>query len=965
MRALHLVIVLGLFTAICHSQTDLVRYDMTNIYIEKGDYYASKKDFKKAIVYYNLAFNRDNNYEALLKKAETYTSMKFYDHAAECYRIVFKSEFKVPNEYRLKYAFLLLENKDIRGFEKWLAEYNKEVYSEIYDYTSGTEVRKRLYIDTTYVIVENEGVLNTYESEICPALYKDRVLFASTRKNLAGDQGNDDYTLYSAIRLNNGQLGKLNIFNRSLNSSENESSVCIPDFAKNMYITRSTARNANLKTYISNIPASITDKSDLKEFTIEGFSSIGQIAFNSNGTKMYFTSNSPGGNGGLDIYSSDYINNKWDTPQNLGSKINSGKDEMYPFILNDTILYFTSDGHNGLGGLDLYYVNLNQKNSSPVNLGNKVNSAYDDFCLVFSPSGLTGYFSSNRPGGFGKEDIYRLHLLSLKIKNPALQPKKRYYEPRKIALYLSDGEEYDIASKDNAGFNFGFLPQEAYKMVIRHEDPLATNVIDNDELSEEQREKAFLNPKPLERTDIELQSGMKYQFTVGMNPISHEYLNELNDMSKDYQNKNADIIDLTALAKELLLAEGEVYTIRFIKDVNQPAEPKTKEITTLAVNDQTVPVSGRSFFIVLPLDIEVNFNVQTDIGYFKETYNPKKVGEVRVDTDPVQEVEPIIEAGFPILVNTESLNEAPNKLLAREFSVIPGTFYMLSLSKSFPGTDKKLEVFVPLTKGVKYNIGSDVMNSNEYNQEVVEMIKEQAKNEVEDEERIDISILSKELDITAQDSVIFSLMPVKRKGAQASDANNVPTVLEVDGKKYSITSNDKLRIMLTLDENKMANIRTDLSFVKENFEPSTIALKVDNTTISEDVAEESKNIITDPVFDVIVVNFNLNEYSIRDDARSILENKVVNALKGDNRLYVTIKGYTDPLGNAAYNEKLSENRAVSVKDFLVSNGIGENRIRTFSFGAEISLQDGQNWEDMSQEELQQYRKVEIVIYLPK
>lgn len=92
---------------------------------------------------------------------------------------------------------------------------------------------------------------------------------------------------------------------------------------------------------------------------------------------------------------------------------------------------------------------------------------------------------------------------------------------------------------------------------------------------------------------------------------------------------------------------------------------------------------------------------------------------------------------------------------------------------------------------------------------------------------------------------------------------------------------------------------------------------------------------------------------------------MIKVLKGDSRLYVTIKGYSDPLGDAAYNVKLSQNRAQAVKDFLINNGIGENRIRTFSYGASQALKDGVRWEDLSEEELQKYRKVEIVIYLPK
>jgi OOP family OmpA-OmpF porin len=82
-------------------------------------------------------------------------------------------------------------------------------------------------------------------------------------------------------------------------------------------------------------------------------------------------------------------------------------------------------------------------------------------------------------------------------------------------------------------------------------------------------------------------------------------------------------------------------------------------------------------------------------------------------------------------------------------------------------------------------------------------------------------------------------------------------------------------------------------------------------------------------------------------------------------LYVTIKGYTDALGNPDYNLNLSKRRAESVKEFLSSNGIGESRIRTLSFGASHLLEKNKDWKAMSEQELRKYRKVEIIIYLPK
>ena len=968
MRALLVLFLFGLLYNISYSQTDATILDVRNIFDEKGDYYLDKKEYQKAIVYYNMAYKKDaNNYYSVLRKAEAFTNIDLYDQAAECYRIIFETNLQITNEYRLRYALLLLKNKDITGFEEWMGKYNEIVRDEIYHYMTSTEVRAKMYKDSSVVIVENESALNTLESEIAPAVYRHKVLFASNRKNLSGSAGSGYYDFFSASYGDDGRLGRLNKYNASLNSAQNESSIFFSDITNSLYFTRGTLPGSKLKSYVANIPATVLDALDIREFTIEGFSSIGHIACNSTGTKMYFVSEAPGGFGGLDIYSSDLVGGKWSKPKNLGTNINTGKDEMYPFVLNDTILYFSSAGHSGLGGLDLYSVNLNQANNAPKNLGSKVNSEYDDYSLSFSPGGLTGYFCSNRPGGFGKEDIYRVHLLDLKVKLAAYKFKKKtLMEAGKINLYLSNGDEYNIASEDKSGFDFTFQPEEAYRMVIQHENPSANNVIYNKKLTADQRRKEFLNPKPLERTDIRLQGGQKYQFTAGMKPISAEYKNALYGMSKGYQNtSNSSTIDLTALAKELLLTKGEIYTIHFVKDDNLISGSKAKAESSLVINDEIIPVAGRSFFIVLPLDIEVNFNIQTDIAHFKETFSPNKVGAVHVDATPVYKMEPEqVSEGFPILVNTEAFGDitSDKKILATELNIIPGTMYILTYGKI--GSGPQDQIVVPLTKGVKYNLGTAALSKKEFNNALTQMTAGHTGN-LPNEELIDISVLSKELNVLSEEDIVFHLIPARQIASQVTDARNVLTTLSVDGRKFFVTNKVMMQVNLKLEQDKKVNIQTDLAYVQENFEPSVIAIKADTTSFRSDLAEKNKNRITDPVFDVIIVNFNLNEYSIRPDAKNIIENKVIQVLKGDSRLYVTIKGYTDPLGDAAYNEILSKNRAIAVKDFLASNGIGENRIRTFSYGESLALTEGAKWEDLSESELAKHRKVEIVIYLPK
>lgn len=962
MRTLLVIFLFGLFNNICFSQKEASIYDVRNIYDEKGDYYFDKKEYKKAIVYYNMAYKKDaDNYYSVLKKAEAFTSLGLLDQAIESYRIIFETTLYIPNDIRLRFANLLLKNKDIKGFEKWMAKYNEIVESEISGYLSSTETRAKMYKDSSYVIVENESIINTEESEISPAVYENKLVFASTRKNLSGSKGNDFYNLYSAQYLHEGQLGRLNKYNKNLNSDRSETSVAFSTREDNLYFTRSSTPSRNLKTYVSYIPKDVNESLDINQFKIEGFTgSIGHATFNSNGTLMYFVSEAPGGSGGLDIYTSKLAAGKWNKPVNLGATINSANNEMYPFVVNDSLLYFTSDRPGGFGGLDLYSVSLVKENSAPKNLGNKVNTKYDDYSLSFSPGGLTGYFCSNRPGGFGKEDIYRLQLLDLKVKYAAYRHKKRTsMESNKINLYLSSGEEFNIASEGNTGFNFSFQPEENYKMVIQHENVLANNIINNNKLSDSQKRKEFLTPQPIEKTEIRLQTGMKYQFNAGMKPISSDFKQALENMSDEYDNPGGNTIDLTALAKELLLRDGEIYTIQFVKDDGRPEAAKSKEESSLFINNQTISTAGNSFFIVLPLDIEANFNIKTDIAHFKESFNPKKVGALKVDAEPVLKEEVVSEAadGFPILVNTESFGEiAPKqRISATELTIVPGTMYILTLAKTGENAGKFPDIVIPLTKGVKYNLGTEAQSQSDFNNTLSSMSTGKTDP---DEELIDISVLSKELDILSQKDIVFNLIPAVKLASQTTDTRNVVTTLDVDGRKYYVTDRQKLQVNLKLDHTKKVNIQTDLSYVKENFDASTIAMTVDTKSFNDDI-------ITDPVFDVIVVNFDLNEYALRPDAKNIIDSKLIQVLKEDSRLYVTIKGYTDGLGDAEHNKKLSRDRSHTVKDYLASKGIGENRIRTFSFGESLSLEKGVKWEDLSESELQKHRKVEIVIYIPE
>jgi outer membrane protein OmpA-like peptidoglycan-associated protein len=136
--------------------------------------------------------------------------------------------------------------------------------------------------------------------------------------------------------------------------------------------------------------------------------SVGHPAVSSDGRTLYFSSNMPGSKGGSDIFVSHFEDGVWSSPKNLGAKINTTGQELFPYLYNDTTLYFSSNGHPGFGGLDIFYLNLKDLkdvNQTIVHLKKPVNSAADDFGICLDAKGNSGFFSSNRSGE-GNDDIF-------------------------------------------------------------------------------------------------------------------------------------------------------------------------------------------------------------------------------------------------------------------------------------------------------------------------------------------------------------------------------------------------------------------------------------------------------------------------------------------------------------------------------------------------------------------------------
>jgi outer membrane protein OmpA-like peptidoglycan-associated protein len=201
--------------------------------------------------------------------------------------------------------------------------------------------------------------------------------------------------------------------------------------------------------------------------------SVGQPWMNESGDTMYFVSNMSGGFGGTDIYKvvKDDLG-EWGDAMNMGSKINTAGDEMYPFYHDSTkVLYFSSNGHGGLGGLDVYVAPIRQGNVGKViNLGTPVNTQYDDFGLI-QDDNLRGFFTSNRPTGKGSDDIYSFNqLIPFKFEKTIFGKTidNKGNQVFSVNINLSDNEGNSVSSTisdDNAVYSFTVEPDKSFTLL--------------------------------------------------------------------------------------------------------------------------------------------------------------------------------------------------------------------------------------------------------------------------------------------------------------------------------------------------------------------------------------------------------------------------------------------------------------------------------------------------------------------
>ena len=414
--------------------------------LQLGYAQSEKEALKKAAQYYkNLDYVQAiNAYESIAKKGvepqellenlgNAYYYNADYQQANKWYAKLFEGKdtktnkpFNIKPEYYYRYAQTLKTVGDYDNSDKIMDKFVELVGKQ--------DTRAALFLknrDYQAEIKRNSGRLelnllkiNTKKSEYGTAFYGDNIVYATSKsgflKRRSDWTGDNFYSLYEANTdsLKATKKAKLN----GINTKFNESTAAFTKDGNTMYFTRNNFINNEVKTngdqtVLLKIFKATKDKNgkwgDVQEMPFNSnIHSVAHPALSPDGKYIYFSSDMKGTLGSSDIYRAKILKSGYGKPENLGDRINTSGRESFPFISDDNVLYYSSDGFPGLGGLDIYAVKLDEEGNpitKPVNIGRPANSAEDDFCYVINSKTKIGYLTSNRPEGKGSDDIYSFY----------------------------------------------------------------------------------------------------------------------------------------------------------------------------------------------------------------------------------------------------------------------------------------------------------------------------------------------------------------------------------------------------------------------------------------------------------------------------------------------------------------------------------------------------------------------------
>jgi peptidoglycan-associated lipoprotein len=443
----------------------------------KAAYTSVKKADMKAKVLFRTAYAYQEIND--MKSAETYyqkaIAAKYPDpEAVVRLADVLKSQGKYPEAITEYQNFKKLAPSDPRG--------DKGVKS--------SELAQQWKDNPGRYKIENMALINSKESDFSPT-YSDKkyntLVFTSTREGVNQKQdittGQNHSKMYETKLDKNGKWSTPVVLAGAVTSVFNDGAAAISKKGDFMLMTRCPevkSKISGCQLYMAKKQGSGWAEPVKLPFNQDSVQ-FGHPALSADGKTVYFVSRMKGGYGGADIWKTIYDpkGNTWSLPINLGPQINGAQDEMYPYVSDDSkTLYFSSNSHPGMGGLDIFKAEIGADGKftkAPENLKVPLNSGADDFGIVFEGKKQRGYFSSNREGGKGSDDIWSFYLppLVFNLKGKVVSSggskgigKGEPVASAKVKMQGSDGTINDATTGNEGTYSFKLKENVSYTVTI-------------------------------------------------------------------------------------------------------------------------------------------------------------------------------------------------------------------------------------------------------------------------------------------------------------------------------------------------------------------------------------------------------------------------------------------------------------------------------------------------------------------
>ncbi|MGI9550914.1 MAG: hypothetical protein ACR2MT_06935 [Aurantibacter sp.] len=374
-------------------------------YFEKQAYSHAAK------LYHKIITEHPDDSQVQLRLGDCYRLMREPGNAAYWYGQALRLD-RSSHEHFLHYASVLCAIRKYHRAKLWYAAYLKRYPDDQRAKSALKSLHNPVQLfDSRFEVMPLNIALPG--DVFSPAIHGEGLVFVGEgntgglSKSVTTWQESPYFDLYYIPIKKDGQPGYPRYLDDQLNSTFHEGPVAFFDNGNKVIITRSNSNKGekdtrNLQLMLAERKPSGEWSRPKKLFHHPDYS-VGHPSINSDGTVIYFVSNKPGGYGGTDLYSTELKKGVWQEPVNAGSEINTAGDELFPSMDANGMLFFSSDGHGGLGGLEIFKVDL-ENLKKPRNVGHPINSEADDFGIVWIPGANSGYFSTNRTG---QDRIYR------------------------------------------------------------------------------------------------------------------------------------------------------------------------------------------------------------------------------------------------------------------------------------------------------------------------------------------------------------------------------------------------------------------------------------------------------------------------------------------------------------------------------------------------------------------------------